>query len=1356
MMIGKSNGTVGVPSVAGPVEILKRPSWGVAGVNVTGIGSALTPVPLVTTESATVNATTTTTTTTESCHMSGAVGDINDGGGTVDGEAAPLSAGPATGSMSGPRPLPMDYSPFSNSNSPPVTQSIMPLIEQESEAVLTVSPSGSEPLRPSVAGVTGPGGTGVVAGANKIVVPLLELQQQLVAMKQEQQLQQQLLLQSYRHQQRQLAQQHEMQLQERVRMYLEQQQQQQQQQQQPQETAVAAAAKSRELERQAQAQAQHQQQQEKDNNQGGLSGQQSTTRKESPGPAGVGSAPATNSSCKKDVTSVGSAGPSSSQSGKTSQPQLQRTGSGGVSAEVKQKLAEFVLAKKQREAAQNGVALRHPWAQRPQMSLDQSSPPPANGRPGASSVPGKSDFPLRKTASEPNLKVRSVLKQKVMNRSSPLLLRRRGEKLIRRRIPVSLDSQSFVSTSEGSPPSAASAHSSLHSSFGSSNGTPISEELGPPGVPSIAALVPGASSGAPNQQTPNQSACSVLTSGGQILEQSMLYSSPSMPNISLGRPSAAQPSPIIDGKMLSSMSEVQVRAMAAARLGLPLVSYHVLQPNLAFCSQLPVIDGDVTPPTSPVFVHSSHLRSLEQQSGTGGLIGVGLMTTSPMATAVSSAAGTTSSTAVNGVNVTSVVGGNESTASQARLQRSILRPLGRTQSAPLPLGHPLLQSPAAVQKLTLHQQQQQQQQQQHQLIKHHIRHTVLTRASSKSNVLGQVPEQSSVVEENEEMNQDDDDEQMTIATSEIFTQATITSASPTTMSPSPPSSSLTAAAKRLNVTTGTVTTTSDASATISVTGRGSHTASQQPGTTPAAGATTPSITSSSLASASPGVTPLTVDDEASEQKQQPSVIQRQRLCSESSSKHQLRRLSRTLSSPLVSLERISSQGSSSAFQTLQSNPQATALVYDSVMLKHQCVCGHFSEHPEHAGRLQSVWARLQETGLVARCVRLRSRKATLDELQLAHSEAYTLLLGTNPLNRQKLEFEKLELPLKSFLMLPCGGVGVDLDTTWNELHTAGAARMAAGCVIELACRVTAGDVKNGFAVVRPPGHHAEHQQAMGFCFFNSLAVAAKKAQQRFNLERILIVDWDVHHGNGIQQIFYRDPRVLYISMHRHDEGNFFPGTGDPHEIGEEAGRGFNVNVAWSGGLNPPMGDAEYLAAFRSIVMPIARDYRPQLVLVACGFDAAKGHKTTLGGYNVSAACFGAMTRQLMSIANGKVVLALEGGYDLPSVCDCSEAVTRALLGEELCSQVSEVELTRKPVASAIETLKRTAVIQAPYWPCTKQWAATIGCSSLEAMQLSKDSEDTVTAMALLSVARQGSPDNRSKFEEPMDQDKSNM
>lgn len=171
-----------------------------------------------------------------------------------------------------------------------------------------------------------------------------------------------------------------------------------------------------------------------------------------------------------------------------------------------------------------------------------------------------------------------------------------------------------------------------------------------------------------------------------------------------------------------------------------------------------------------------------------------------------------------------------------------------------------------------------------------------------------------------------------------------------------------------------------------------------------------------------------------------------------------------------------------------------------------------------------------------------------------------------------------------------------------------------------------------------------------------------------------------------------------------------------------------MNIAWSGGLNPPMGDAEYLAAFRTIVMPIAKEYQPQLVMVACGFDAAKGHAAPLGGYSVSPACkrlfsassyalilisdhnilvqeasastlprpptgFGLMTRQLMTICNGKLVLALEGGYDLPSVCDCSEAVTRALLGEEACSKVAESELARKPTASAIENLKRVAVIQ---------------------------------------------------------------
>ena len=163
---------------------------------------------------------------------------------------------------------------------------------------------------------------------------------------------------------------------------------------------------------------------------------------------------------------------------------------------------------------------------------------------------------------------------------------------------------------------------------------------------------------------------------------------------------------------------------------------------------------------------------------------------------------------------------------------------------------------------------------------------------------------------------------------------------------------------------------------------------------------------------------------------------------------------------------------------------------------------------------------------------------------------------------------------------------------------------------------------------------------MGFCFFNSVAVAARVLLSRHQLARVLIVDWDVHHGNGIQRMFYEEAQVMYISLHRHDAGNFFPGTGHARELGAGPGEGFNWNVAWSG---ETMGDAEYLAAFRSLVMPIGRAFSPSMVLVACGFDAAQGHPFNFGGYHLSPACFGHMTRQLMALANGRLVLSLEGG-----------------------------------------------------------------------------------------------------------------
>lgn len=142
----------------------------------------------------------------------------------------------------------------------------------------------------------------------------------------------------------------------------------------------------------------------------------------------------------------------------------------------------------------------------------------------------------------------------------------------------------------------------------------------------------------------------------------------------------------------------------------------------------------------------------------------------------------------------------------------------------------------------------------------------------------------------------------------------------------------------------------------------------------------------------------------------------------------------------------------------------------------------------------------------------------------------------------------------------------------------------------------------------------------GFCYFNNIAIVAKLLKKNLLLERILILDWDVHHGNGTQQMTYKDPGILYVSLHRHDNSNFFPGTGAIDECGQDAGIGKNVNIAWNSRLNPPMGDAEYLAAFRSIVMPIAQAYQPEMVLVSCGFDASDNHPRELGGYRVSPAC----------------------------------------------------------------------------------------------------------------------------------------
>uniref|UniRef100_A0A4W5PS94 Histone deacetylase n=2 Tax=Hucho hucho TaxID=62062 RepID=A0A4W5PS94_9TELE len=444
----------------------------------------------------------------------------------------------------------------------------------------------------------------------------------------------------------------------------------------------------------------------------------------------------------------------------------------------------------------------------------------------------------------------------------------------------------------------------------------------------------------------------------------------------------------------------------------------------------------------------------------------------------------------------------------------------------------------------------------------------------------------------------------------------------------------------------------------------------------------------------------------------------------------------------------SSPASASSFPISVPSPEpptkprfTTGLVYDSLMQKHQCMCGNTHTHPEHAGRIQSIWSRLQETGLRGQCECIRGRKATLEELQTVHSEAHVLLYGTNPL-RQKLDCSVTPMLVR----LPCGGVGVDSDTIWNEVHSSTAVRLAVGSVVELVFKVATGELKNGFAVVRPPGHHAEQSTPMGFCYFNSVAIAARLLQQRLNVRKILIVDWDVHHGNGTQQAFYDDPNVLYLSLHRYDDGNFFPGSGAPDEVGSGPGVGFNVNMAFTGGLEPPMGDAEYLAAFRSVVMPIANEFAPDVVLVSSGFDAVEGHPPPLGGYTLTSKCFGYLTRQLMALAEGRVVLALEGGHDLMAICDASEACVSALLGNQL-DPLPQALLEQRPNQNAVCSIEKVIETHSKYWRSMQRGSPRLGLSVLEAQRGDSEEAETVSAMASLSVANK----QRSE-EEPMEEE----
>jgi acetoin utilization deacetylase AcuC-like enzyme len=297
---------------------------------------------------------------------------------------------------------------------------------------------------------------------------------------------------------------------------------------------------------------------------------------------------------------------------------------------------------------------------------------------------------------------------------------------------------------------------------------------------------------------------------------------------------------------------------------------------------------------------------------------------------------------------------------------------------------------------------------------------------------------------------------------------------------------------------------------------------------------------------------------------------------------------------------------------------ARALVVDDGRFDRHTPIGH---HPERPERLRAARAALEAVKVDAGPFEpVAPREASDDELARVHEPRF----------------------IESLARLQGQRGYLDPDT-YVSGESVAIARLAAGSIVAMVDTIIEGPIKKGVALVRPPGHHARPGQAMGFCLLNNVAIAAAHARAR-GLERIAVVDWDVHHGNGTQEIFLGDPHVLYVSTHQHP---FYPGTGDADEVGRGEGTGYTVNVPLAAGS----GDSVYAAAFERIVLPILESYGPELVLVSAGFDASAADP--LAQMELSAGAFGRMAGALARVADrsahGRMALVLEGGYDLSSL-----------------------------------------------------------------------------------------------------------
>jgi acetoin utilization deacetylase AcuC-like enzyme len=325
-------------------------------------------------------------------------------------------------------------------------------------------------------------------------------------------------------------------------------------------------------------------------------------------------------------------------------------------------------------------------------------------------------------------------------------------------------------------------------------------------------------------------------------------------------------------------------------------------------------------------------------------------------------------------------------------------------------------------------------------------------------------------------------------------------------------------------------------------------------------------------------------------------------------------------------------------------------------------------HVESPERLQVIDDMLEAEDMAGRFVAVSPRPATHDELAWIHSPSH--------IERVASTHGK-----------PHASLDPDTQTTPLSYQ---AASLAVGGLFSLVDRILEGTIKNGFAFVRPPGHHAEKNRAMGFCLFNNVALGARYAMKTYGLKKILIIDWDLHHGNATQNSFYGDPDVLYFSTHQYPH---YPGTGSLREVGRGEGVGFTVNVPLSSGH----GDADFFKIFEQTLCPIGKAFNPELVFVSAGFDTYVADP--LGGMQVTPKGYAAMTHLIMELArecaSERLAITLEGGYHLTGLRESAKAVLKELIGESVLTtdDLGSLEKARTP-----RIVKDVMKVQRSFWP----------------------------------------------------------